>query len=98
MKPVSTGTEQLSVSTSTVLQCPPMRWSRSKTVTSWALLNSHAAESPEIPVPTTAIFKRSGRAPSIETPRHLEGCGLGTHTEEIAGWIIDHPRVIQRGA
>lgn len=59
MKPVSTATRRPAMWTSTVLEWPPMRASLSKTSTSCRLDRSHAADSPEIPVPITAMLWRA---------------------------------------
>ena len=57
MKPVSTGTLPCGVGHINVLECPPILSSASIKVTSCRWDKSHAAESPDIPDPTTAILR-----------------------------------------
>jgi hypothetical protein len=66
---------------STVWLWPPTRASDSKTVTSCRWLSSQAADSPEIPVPTTAMFNRSldgedvQASTNIATPKAIAALG-----------------------
>src|SRR5471032_129299 len=76
MKPVSTGWRPEGPSTSTVLMWPPAQESFSKTVTRWRLLNSHAAESPAMPLPMTAI----------SLPGENEETEESRNTETPPGW------------
>lgn len=64
MKPVSTGwVRPVAAGTSTVWLCPPGRPSASNTATSCRDDSSHAADSPAMPVPTTAT--ESGRSEAM---------------------------------
>ena len=82
MNPVSTAWCSPPSSTSTVLTCPPMRASASKTVRSWSRCSRWAATSPDTPVPTIAIFmptprrRRPGRRTSRRARRRrTRACG-----------------------
>lgn len=58
MKPVSTGIVRPPNRARTVFECPPTLSACSYIVMSCRRLISHAADRPDIPVPTTAILRR----------------------------------------
>ena len=85
MKPVSTAIASAPKFTSTVLACPPIRDCFSKSVTSLFLPSNHAAPSPEIPAPITAMrmkFPASQLLIIIKFLRIFPRYGLQMKTEK----------------